>query len=231
MKQIVLGILLLFLAVLVIAAFAYTDPNYLARQSKRAFGDSDDAVTTTDVIGTQDPAVGAEDPPYYVEAAQRMAARGILPAGDAFDPDAALKRARMTQIFCHVLGLDEEAQSMKGKTDYVDVPENYWASGYINCATAHGLIGGVGDGFFGPEDVVLYEQGIKVALVCLGEEDGIRSDPSDWASAYLAHAEEIGLTDSLTGKAGELLRYDDFAVLIDRVVQALDSRTAENAGK
>lgn len=230
MKQIILGIIMLFLAVLVIAAFAYTDHDYLVRQSKRLFGDTDASVTTTDVIDTAEPESNTNTP-YYADAAARMAARGILPAGDAFDPDAALKRASMTQIFCLVLGLEEEAQGMKGKTDYVDVPENYWASGYINCATAHGLIGGVGDGFFGPEDVVLYEQGIKVALVCLGEEDSIHADPGDWASAYLAHAEKIGLTDTLTGKAGELLRYDDFAVLIDRVVQALDARAAETADK
>ena len=158
-----------------------------------------------------------------------MAERGIFPAGDAFNPNAAITRSRFTQVICAILGLEDEAKGMKGKTDYVDVPENYWASGYINCATAHGLIGGVGDGFFGPEDVVLYEQGIKVAMVCIGETVQFDPDTTNWVTAYITRAEEIGLTDDLAGAPGELLHCDDFAVLADRIVEILAERADDEA--
>lgn len=234
MKNIVLGIIALFLAVLVIAALAYSDPLYLLEKNMRKYNDGE--IVSESLVGYIPPAPTsatttetepASDEPYYAAAARRMEERGIFPSADTFNPNAAITRARFTQVMCTVLGLEEEAKGMKGKTAYVDVPEKYWASGYINCATAHGLIGGVGDGFFGPEDVVLYEQGIKVALVCLGEDGDVKSSPNNWAAAYLARAAEIGLTDGLTGKAGELLHCDDFAVLTDRIITILETRAAE----
>ena len=235
MKNILLGIFALFLAVLVVVAIAYSDPLYQIEESMRKYNNGE--IVSESMAGYIPPETSAEttestpEEPYYAAAAARMAERGIFPAGDAFNPDAAITRSRFTQVICAILGLEDEAKEMKGKTDYVDVPENYWASGYINCATAHGLIGGVGDGFFGPEDVVLYEQGIKVALGCLGEDENVKSDPNarDWSAAYLARAAEIGLTDDLTGKAGELLRCGDFAVLADRIAEALADRAAETA--
>lgn len=239
MRNILLGIVALFLAVLAVAAIAYSDPMYLIETNMRKYNNGE--IVSESLAGYIPPAPSTAeisaaapdepDEPYYAAAAARMAARGIFPAGDAFNPHAAITRARFTQVICALLGLEAEAKEMKGKTDYVDVPENYWASGYINCATAHGLIGGVGDGFFGPEDVVLYEQGIKVALGCLGEDGNVKSEPnaSDWSAAYLARAAEIGLTDDLTGKAGELLRCGDFAVLADRIAEALADRAAETA--
>ncbi|PWM56547.1 MAG: hypothetical protein DBX93_04760 [Oscillospiraceae bacterium] len=239
MKNILLGIFALFLAVLAVAAIAYSDPLYQIEESMRKYNDG--KIVSESLAGYIPPetletpevtteATSAEpEEPYYAAAAARMAERGIFPAGDAFNPNAAITRSRFTQVICAILGLEDEAKGMKGKTDYVDVPENYWASGYINCATAHGLIGGVGDGFFGPEDVVLYEQGIKVAMVCIGETVQFDPDTTNWVAAYITRAEEIGLTDDLAGAPGELLHCDDFAVLADRIVEILAERAADEA--
>lgn len=233
MKNILLGIFALFLAVLVVVAIAYSDPLYQIEESMRKYNNGE--IVSESMAGYIPPETSAEttestpEEPYYAAAAARMAERGIFPAGDAFNPDAAITRSRFTQVICAILGLEDEAKEMKGKTDYVDVPENYWATGYINCATAHGLIGGVGDGFFGPEDVVLYEQGIKVAMVCIGENVQFDPDTTNWVAAYLTRAAQIGLTDDLTGAPGELLHCDDFAVLADRIVEILAARAADEA--
>lgn len=233
MKNILLGIFALFLAVLVVVAIAYSDPIYLIEQNMRKYNNGE--IVSESMAGYIPPETSAEttestqEEPYYAAAAARMAERGIFPAGDAFNPDAAITRSRFTQVICAILGLEDEAKEMKGKTDYVDVPENYWATGYINCATAHGLIGGVGDGFFGPEDVVLYEQGIKVAMVCIGENVQFDPDTTNWVAAYLTRATQIGLTDDLAGAPGELLHCDDFAVLADRIVEILAARAADEA--
>ena len=233
MKNILLGIFALFLAVLVVVAIAYSDPLYQIEESMRKYNNGE--IVSESMAGYIPPETSAEttestpEEPYYAAAAARMAERGIFPAGDAFNPDAAITRSRFTQVICAILGLEDEAKEMKGKTDYVDVPENYWATGYINCATAHGLIGGVGDGFFGPEDVVLYEQGIKVAMVCIGENVQFDPDTTNWVAAYLTRAAQIGLTDDLAGAPGELLHCDDFAVLADRIVEILAARAADEA--
>lgn len=233
MKNILLGIFALFLVVLAVAAIAYSDPIYLIEQNMRKYNDGE--IVSESLAGYIPPELPEEttdntaDEPYYAAAAARMAERGIFPAGDAFNPDAAITRARFTQVICALLGLEDEAKEMKGKTDYIDVPETYWASGYINCATAHGLIGGVGDGFFGPEDVVLYEQSIKVAMVCLDEDVQFDPDATNWVAAYLTRAAQIGLTDDLTGAPGELLHCDDFAVLSDRIMEILAERADDEA--
>ena len=233
MKNILLGIFALFLAVLVVVAIAYSDPLYQIEESMRKYNNGE--IVSESMAGYIPPETSAEttestpEEPYYAAAAARMAERGIFPAGDAFNPDAAITRSRFTQVICAILGLEDEAKEMKGKTDYVDVPENYWATGYINCATAHGLIGGVGDGFFGPEDVVLYEQGIKVAMVCIGETVQFDPDTTNWVAAYITRAAQIGLTDDLAGAPGELLHCDDFAVLADRIVEILAARAADEA--
>ena len=148
MKNILLGIFALFLAVLVVAAIAYSDPLYQIEESMRKYNDG--KIVSESLAGYIPPetletpevtteATSAEpEEPYYAAATARMAERGIFPAGDAFNPNAAITRSRFTQVICAILGLEDEAKGMKGKTDYVDVPENYWASGYINCAPRTG---------------------------------------------------------------------------------------------
>jgi hypothetical protein len=79
-----------------------------------------------------------------------------------FRPEEEVTRAQMAAIVCRMLGYEEQAQASKGTTAFTDVAGSHWASGYVNVAYAQGIINGYGNGMFGPEDSVTYEQAIKM---------------------------------------------------------------------
>lgn len=223
MKQILTGIFVLLVVVLVVAAFAYSDNLYQIEQSMRKYNDgelvSESLVgyVPTDLPETTTTAETTEA--LYDEAVRRMTERGLLP--ENFNPDAKFTRARLAAVVCDVLDVLDEAEAMKGETPFVDVPADYWASGYINYAAQNGLIGGDSDGYYNPDAVVKFEDAIKVFVCMVGMDDELWIDPADWSSAYLYCAEENGLLEGLTGSKGEDMRCSDLAILADRTVTLL----------
>ena len=86
----------------------------------------------------------------------------------SFKPNATITRAEFAAVVVRALGMGDAAEGFKGATQFNDVPADYWASGYINIASSNGIINGYGDGNFGPDDLVLYEDAIKMVVAALG---------------------------------------------------------------
>jgi len=84
-----------------------------------------------------------------------------------FNPDSTITRAEFAALICRMLGYENEAINHQGEVVFNDVPANHWSSGYIYVASKLGIINGYGNGNFGPEDPVLYEQAIKMALCAI----------------------------------------------------------------
>ena len=169
---------------------------------------------------------------YYADAAERMAARGILAGyGDGwYYGNHSVTRAQIAALACKMLGKVEEATALAGKTVFTDVPETSWATGYVNYAHANGIILGDGDGKFRPDDYVKYEEVVKVIVCVLGMDDGIKIDPTDWSKEYLERAEKAGLLANLIGKKGTYMLRSDIAVITDAAMTVLDkSAAAESA--
>ena len=87
-----------------------------------------------------------------------------------FKPEDTVTRAQMAAIICRTLGYEDQAQSSAGSTIFNDVPASHWASGYVNVAQSLQIVNGYGDGNFGPEDQVTYEQAVKMIVGALGYE-------------------------------------------------------------
>ena len=86
------------------------------------------------------------------------------------DPDGILNRATaVTFIARAVLGRDT-ADSLTGTAaTFSDLGAGHsYAYGAIRWAVSQGIVGGYGDGRFGPDDAVTHVQFVKMLLVALG---------------------------------------------------------------
>lgn len=119
------------------------------------------------------------------------------PDGDLRESDE-ISRAEFVTILCRAIGIEAlaETDAMKNKEIYVDVPNTHWASGYINAATEHGAINGVGNGFFCPEKPVKNEEAIKILVAAWGYTDEAEK-MGGYPNGYMAVAQSFGITDSV----------------------------------
>ena len=138
---------------------------------------------------------------YYAKAAELLFGAGIIegyPDG-TFGADKPITRSEMAAIVCRLEGYDTEP--LKGKTPFSDIPENHWATGYINKASLEKIIQGDGDGKFRPDDNVLYEEAIKM-IVCASGYGDEALNKGGWMNGYLEVAEEKGILKNVPFEKG-----------------------------
>ncbi len=117
-----------------------------------------------------------------------------------FAPEGEITRAEFAAIVVRLLGQEAQAEGAKAATQFVDVPAEHWAAGYINIAVQAGVINGYGNGNFGPEDLVEYQDAITMMVRALGYEPAIGS--AGYPTGYLTKAGELGLTSGVNGSNG-----------------------------
>ena len=140
-----------------------------------------------------------EEGTYVSEAVTVLSNLGILDGYEdgSFKPEATVTRAEMAKIVCETLGYDSMGTS---KTLFDDVSPKHWAGGYISTAYGLGIIDGYGDGKFGPEDTVTYEQAVKMVVCAFGYEP-MAANKGGWPAGYTSVAASIGLTKGMSSSA------------------------------
>ena len=148
-----------------------------------------------------------EEGTYVSEAVTVLSNLDILNGYEdgTFKPEATITRAEMAKIVCEALGYYGMGSD---KTPFDDVEPKHWAAGYINTAASLGIINGYGNGKFGPEDIVTYEQAVKMVVCALGYE-AMAADRGGWPAGYTSVAANIGLTKDMSSSVR-----GDIAVLI-----------------
>lgn len=148
-----------------------------------------------------------EEGTYVSEAVTVLSNLDILNGYEdgTFKPEATITRAEMAKIVCETLGYYGMGSD---KTPFDDVEPKHWAAGYINIAASLGIINGYGNGKFGPEDTVTYEQAVKMVVCALGYE-AMAADRGGWPAGYTSVAANIGLTKGMSSSVR-----GDIAVLI-----------------
>ncbi len=145
---------------------------------------------------------------WYYEAVAFVSAKGWMGGyGDThFGPGAQLSRAQLAQILYN----QAETPATSGSSDFSDVERGAWYHSAICWAVEQGIVGGYGDGRFGPDDPITREQ----LAVMLWRGAGQPTPPnllltfpdadqaSDYALDALRWAVEQGV---LSGKSGGLL--------------------------
>ncbi|NYB74674.1 S-layer homology domain-containing protein [Sedimentibacter hydroxybenzoicus DSM 7310] len=130
----------------------------------------------------------------YENAVARLAALDIIVGYEdgTFRPGNSITRAEFAAIAIRMLGMEDIANGSVANTKFPDVRVTHWASGYINLASARGIIVGYSDGTFKPEEQVTYSEAVTMLVRLLGYEPALNSN--EWPSNYLTKASEIGLT-------------------------------------
>ena len=138
----------------------------------------------------------------YAEAIETLSMLGILTGDDAdndgkmdFRPADTITRAEVAAIVCRIQNMNSAAQV---GTPFADVPSSHWASGYVNQAAGQGIVNGYGDGNFGPDDNVTYEQVIKMLMETLGY-NLFAADNGGYPTGYLTAAQRYGVLDGVIG--------------------------------
>lgn len=114
--------------------------------------------------------------------------------------EKSITRAEFAAIIVRFLGYEAQASAAASTTAYLDVPATHWASGYVNIATQAGVIKGYGNGMFGPDALVNYEDAITMIVRALGYEPAI--GVAGYPTGYLTKAGELGITDGVNGISG-----------------------------
>lgn len=111
--------------------------------------------------------------------------------GGELKPEADITRAQFATMIVRALGLEAEAQLLKGQTQFTDVPATHWASGYINLAVSKGIIKGMTATTFAPGANVTYVQALAMILRAMGFE--IVEGPVWWLN-YAMKGAELGIS-------------------------------------
>ncbi|MDD6309091.1 MAG: S-layer homology domain-containing protein [Clostridia bacterium] len=134
-------------------------------------------------------------------------------AGDLYMPEDTLTRAEMVTIVLRLLKVPGSIAA-----DFQDVPASHWASLNIGTAYNKGIIDGVSETEFAPEQAVTFPQAVKMIMVALGyrvaaEEDG------GYPGGYLSWANQTDVTKGLTVSDEPISR----GMMAKLVVNALDA--------
>ena len=147
-------------------------------------------------------------------AAQRLLSFGVI---EGF-PDGTLRltqeitRAEFARISVLAQGLGDAATALQGTiTQFSDVGTNLWFTGWINVASAHGIIVGYPDGTFRPNNNITYAEAVTMILRTLGYNDNL---PGAWPFNYMVKGADLGITTGLVTDAGaNAVRGNVFAML------------------
>lgn len=139
----------------------------------------------------------------YAEAVEYLKDVGIMRGDDQghFNPDKTVTRAEMATIICNMLG---ETQDLTVSDQFSDVPLTYWANKYITRAKELGFISGYGNGKFGPNDSVTYEQAVTMLIGATGLSE-FAIEEGGYPDGYIEVAKDCGYLLNIVAEKGEQL--------------------------
>lgn len=150
----------------------------------------------------------------FEEPVQILAALKIMVGDDdgAFRLGDNIKRSEVAKMAIHALGLEDAADAAKGDSKFPDVSLNHWANGYINLATAQGLIVGDDEGNFRPDDSISYAETVAIFVRALGYEI-MAENKGGYPNGYMSVATSNGMTKNVQGSQNKAITRGNVAFL------------------
>ncbi|MBE7025642.1 MAG: S-layer homology domain-containing protein [Ruminococcaceae bacterium] len=150
-----------------------------------------------------------------------------------FVPEASLTRAEMTTILLRLINL--EGKAAVGAPAFADVTEEHWA--YHNIMTAYemGLVNGISECSFAPDEAVTFAQAVKLLVTLLGYGEKAEA-LGGYPAGYIIAGHQLDLTKGITennsftrGDMAELV-YNALEIkLFDKVSYGDDASRYETA--
>ena len=133
----------------------------------------------------------------FVEAVDTLTALGILEGEDGvFNPTNTLTREQGAKIIAYLMLGQKAADNLTTATaPFNDVAANRWSAGYVRYCADKGIIGGYGNGNFGPNDQLTATQFAKMLLCAVGYGVNNEFVGGTWESAVNSLALKLGVFD------------------------------------
>ena len=158
------------------------------------------------------------------EAVNTMVSLGVISGKDdgSYDPTGSLTRAEACTLIARMLGGGKDPiLGSNIKSNFKDT-QGHWAENYIAYCANLGIIAGVGNGYFKPNDTLTGSAAAKMVLCALGykpEFEGIGG--ANWELATNTLATKVKLYEGLDNlNPSATISRDDVAQLIYNGVQA-----------
>ena len=166
------------------------------------------------VVGSGAVSYNDQDSVSNKEAVEVLAAAGLMTGDDNgnFNPNQVVTRAEMAVIITRMLyGADIDVSQFTGSSVFSDVPT--WAQGFVNLCASLGIVGGVGDGKFAPNEPVTTAQATLMLLRALGYYQDSAEFGSDWSLSAITRGTQLGLFGDLILSKDQGLTRDNVAQL------------------
>lgn len=204
--------------------------------SAAAIKDAPDAAAAADVLAKY----GTDLEKTYTNAVQLMVDLGVVVGDDKGNLNLGkiYNRAEFAaMLYKSMNGGSSIAASYTMQTPYFkDVPSTHWAVGYANWGGTTGLFAGYGDGLFGPNDQITFEQGLLVTMKALGlntKTEGL--DGLAWggpAEALVRNlAFNLGILGSLVSLDGKYINRAEACLLNEYFIRAEQIRYSVITGE
>lgn len=148
----------------------------------------------------------------YSTAIEYVSELGVM-VGDSngnFNPNQIVSRCEMATIICRMLGT---AENLPKSEVFTDVPTTHWANAYVGKVAELGIVGGYGNGKYGPGDPVTYEQAITMIVRTIGEGDRANSN-GGYPNGFIKVAQEKNLLNGIQAVQGQGLSRGSVAMLL-----------------
>lgn len=146
---------------------------------------STQGTTTTSKVDFKD-LVG--DYAWAAEPVNALAAAGILNgrSDDSFDPASYVTRAEFAKMICVAMAIPEAANTTL--PTFTDVTEDDWFFGWVEAAAAKGIVNGVTENTFAPNDLVTREQMASMLYRAIVSMNYAQMLPSGTATSFADYA-------------------------------------------
>jgi spore germination protein YaaH len=191
-------------------------------------------------LGQEDPTLWLyfkswmQSSPYFTDIEGNWAKDDILSvaqkgwmvgtAPNRFSPEKLLTRAEAATILVRFLGLTGDGESHA----FTDVPFNHWARKEIEIAAQQGIMVGVKEGIFAPDQFITREEMAIILSRILGEENSQNNglnpfkdvNETDWSYPYILATYQKGIFQGYkdgTFRPKENVARDQMAALMNRI--------------